>query len=76
MIINEELKASWDQPTGCVMIRRTEPSRLQSLALQMAQKSQASIEHNEKLVDARTGGLGGRDDREDGREWKGGGECW
>merc|ERR1712025_1167260 len=39
MIINEELMASLDQPTQCIVMHRTEPSRVQALALQLADKS-------------------------------------
>ncbi|XP_078362311.1 eukaryotic translation initiation factor 3 subunit C-like [Oculina patagonica] len=39
MIINEELQASWDEPTQTVVMHRgAEPSLLQSLALQLADK--------------------------------------
>ena len=34
MIINEELKASWDEPTNSLVLHQTEPTRLQNLALQ------------------------------------------
>ncbi|KAJ8902469.1 hypothetical protein NDN08_006873 [Rhodosorus marinus] len=70
MIINEELRASWDQPTASVIIRRTEPTRLQSLGVNVAQKCLSTLEHNEKLIEARSGGLSGRgDERDDGRDW-------
>ena len=29
MIINEELKASWDEPTNSLVLHQTEPTRLQ-----------------------------------------------
>ena len=35
MIINEELMASLDEPTECMVMHRTEPSRIQSLSLQV-----------------------------------------
>ena len=38
MIINEELMASLDQPTQCIIMHRSEPSRLQSIALQLSDK--------------------------------------
>ena len=38
MIITEELMASLDQPSQCVMMHRSEPSRLQSIALQLSDK--------------------------------------
>merc|ERR1719445_2402337 len=38
MIISEELMASLDEPTECMVMHRTEPSRLQSLSLQLSDK--------------------------------------
>lgn len=78
MIINMEMRASWDQPTASIVMRRTEPSRLQSLALQLASKVANMTDNNEKLMDAKTGG-GDRNDRKEdsgdrkGSEWKQGG---
>eukprot|EP00698_Gefionella_okellyi_P002932 TRINITY_DN12778_c0_g1_i1.p1 TRINITY_DN12778_c0_g1~~TRINITY_DN12778_c0_g1_i1.p1 ORF type:complete len:938 (+),score=232.07 TRINITY_DN12778_c0_g1_i1:65-2878(+) len=65
MMINEELHASWDQPTSCIVMRKVEPSRLQSLALQCAEKVASFVETNERLVDARNGVK--RDERRDDR---------
>lgn len=80
MIINGEMRASWDQPSASIVMRRTEPSRLQSLALQLSSKVANMTENNEKLMDARGGGGGERDrgDRKDdgdrkGGDWKGSG---
>lgn len=70
MIINMEMRASWDQPTASIVMRRTEPSRLQSLALQLASKVSNMTDNNEKLMDAKTGG-GDRGDRKDEGERKG-----
>ena len=38
MILNDELKASWDKPTELLMLHRAESSKLQSLAKQTADK--------------------------------------
>ena len=38
MIITEELMAFLDQPTQCIVMHRSEPSRLQSIALQLSDK--------------------------------------
>lgn len=64
MIINMEMRASWDQPTASIVMRRTEPSRLQSLALQLSSKVANMTDNNEKLMDAKTGS-GDRGDRKD-----------
>eukprot|EP00177_Eucheuma_denticulatum_P003551 GFKZ01006424.1.p1 GENE.GFKZ01006424.1~~GFKZ01006424.1.p1 ORF type:complete len:948 (-),score=199.50 GFKZ01006424.1:397-3240(-) len=72
MIINMEMRASWDQPTASVVMRRTEPSRLQSLALQLASKVANMTDNNEKLMDAKTGGVDRIDRKDDGGDRKGG----
>lgn len=73
MIINMEMRASWDQPTASIVMRRTEPSRLQSLALQLGSKVANMTENNEKLMDAKNGGVE-RNDRKEGdersKDWK------
>jgi translation initiation factor 3 subunit C len=38
MMINQELCGSWDQPTETIVLQKVEPSRLQMLALQFANK--------------------------------------
>ncbi|KAL9980754.1 hypothetical protein ACROYT_G009391 [Oculina patagonica] len=58
MIINEELQASWDEPTQTVVMHRgAEPSLLQSLALQLADKVSNLVENNERIYDTRHGGF-------------------
>jgi len=68
MMINEELHASWDQPTNCIVMNQVEPTRLQSLALQFAEKANTFVENNEKLLDFRTGGYGFKYDNKDRKE--------
>jgi translation initiation factor 3 subunit C len=57
MIINEELHGALDQPTGTLILHRTEPSRLQHLALQYSDKLAGLVESNERQMMNRTGGL-------------------
>ena len=57
MIISEELMASLDEPTQCMVMHRTEPSRLQSLALQLSDKISQLVENNERLLELRPGKL-------------------
>lgn len=58
MIINEELMASLDEPTRTVVMHRTEPSRIQSLALQLADKVNMLLDYNERLWELKMTPLG------------------
>lgn len=55
MIINKELMASLDDPTQTVVMHRSEPSRLQSLALQLADKINNFVESNERILETKQG---------------------
>lgn len=49
MILNEELSATLDEPTGSVEMHRVEPSRLQLLALSLSDKLHQLAESNEQV---------------------------
>merc|ERR1712004_85886 len=55
MIINEELMASLDEPTHSIVMHRTEPTRLQSLALQLSEKVAYLVDNNERLMEMKQG---------------------
>uniref|UniRef100_A0A669EGU9 Eukaryotic translation initiation factor 3 subunit C n=1 Tax=Oreochromis niloticus TaxID=8128 RepID=A0A669EGU9_ORENI len=65
MIINEELMASLDQPTQTVVMHRTEPTSLQNMALQLAEKLGNLVENNERVFDLKQGVYGGYFNRDD-----------
>ncbi|CAB0039637.1 unnamed protein product [Trichogramma brassicae] len=55
MIINEELMASLDEPSETVVMHRSEPSRLQSLALQLTDKVNNFVDSNERIFEMKQG---------------------
>ena len=76
MLLAGELHACWDQPTECITVQHMEPSKLQFLALQFADKTAQLVETNERVLDSRTGSYGYKadnwQDRRDGytrRPW-------
>lgn len=49
MIISEELSASLDEPTDCLIMHRVEPSRMQLLALHITDKMTQLMDNNEQV---------------------------
>jgi len=74
MIINEELMASLDEPSECMVMHRTEPSRLQSLSLQLSDKIAQLVDNNERLLELRPGQWQGQwRNKQDGGDRRDGG---
>ncbi|BHF65571.1 Eukaryotic translation initiation factor 3 subunit C [Sparganum proliferum] len=59
MIINQELAGSLEVPADFLTMHKGERSRLQSLALQLADKINSIVDMNEKLVENRGGLIAG-----------------
>ncbi|TKR93213.1 hypothetical protein L596_007709 [Steinernema carpocapsae] len=55
MIIQEELSATLDEPSDCLMMHRIEPSRMQLLALHLSEKLSSLAESTEQIVEPRSG---------------------
>lgn len=55
MIIQEDLSATLDEPAEIVVIHRVEPTRLQSLALQLTDKLKSLAENLDQVLEPRTG---------------------
>merc|ERR1712018_224091 len=67
MIINEELQASWDQPTQSLVLHHgAEPTYLQSLTLQLSDKLNTLVEHHERILDFKYGPIFQKDEKERG----------
>lgn len=67
MIINEELQASWDQPTQSLVLHHgAEPTYLQSLTLQLSDKLNTLVEHHERILDFKYGPIFQKDKRQKG----------
>ena len=55
MIINEELAASWDEPSSSLVLHKTDPSRIQNMTVQLAEKINQMVDMNEKILEWRAG---------------------
>lgn len=57
--LSSSQQASLDQPTQTVVMHRTEPTSLQNMALQLAEKLGSLVENNERVFDLKQGVYGG-----------------
>ena len=73
MIISEELFASWDQPTGSIVMHKKERSRLHHMALHYSDNLAKLVESNEKAWDMRFGGYDFKQHQGGRGGWFGGG---
>jgi uncharacterized protein (UPF0128 family) len=49
MVIQEELSATLDEPSDCLIMHRVEPSRLQLLALSYTEKLNQLADNNDQV---------------------------
>jgi len=77
MIITQELAASMDEPTKTVVLHRTEPTRLQSMLLQLSDKVNILRETSDRTFETKlqggpgTMGPGGKGRQFNRVDWKG-----
>lgn len=76
MIINEELMASLDDPTETVVMHRSEPSRLQSLALQLTDKVNNFVDSNERIFEMKQGNFFSRGNQGNRQNYNRQGQDW
>uniref|UniRef100_A0A7S2S795 Eukaryotic translation initiation factor 3 subunit C n=1 Tax=Mucochytrium quahogii TaxID=96639 RepID=A0A7S2S795_9STRA len=50
MMMTGDLNGSWDQPTGSIILHKREPTHLQALSLQFADKVSDLVDGNERLL--------------------------
>merc|ERR1719409_404403 len=70
MMIKDELTGAWDESSKFVMVLHQEPTTLQRLALQLADRSNQAVDNNERLLDQKSGLYG----FDQGKGGKGGGK--
>jgi len=66
MIFNKETSASWEHPADTLILHKTEPTQLQTLSLNVAEKVAALVDSNERLLDPFAGNVYGH---KEGNEW-------
>ena len=54
MMISEDLAASWDKETSCIVMHPVERTKLQLLAVTFAEKTVQLVENNERMLENRT----------------------
>ena len=59
MILSEELLASVDDPSQCIIMHRTDPSRLRNLALKLGSSLVTLNDYNERLCDYKSNSFNG-----------------
>jgi translation initiation factor 3 subunit C len=59
MMLSMELAAVWDQPTSCILMQRTARTKLQDMARELADRTAAFVDVNERSLSAATHEDGG-----------------
>eukprot|EP00127_Corallochytrium_limacisporum_P002165 Clim_evm59s108 gene=Clim_evmTU59s108 len=72
MMINNELSASWDQPSQSIVLHRAEATKLQFLTYQAAEKAMDILVYNEQMLERQS--MGAFSFRGRGRGGRGDGE--
>ena len=59
MITREDLEASWDQISQCIVIQSSKPNDLQEASVLLSDKLASLVELNERIIELRTGPIFG-----------------
>ncbi len=68
MMLNDELKASWNQRTKTLVLHHVEPSSLQTSVLKYAARIGSFLESNEALLESRHHNFAYKHDGKDGKD--------
>lgn len=76
MLFNKEISGAWEQHTGTLVLNNVDPTPMQALAQQVAEKVATLVDSNERVLDPLVNPTnyrdewGGRGDRGDQRKWE------
>ena len=68
MMLNDELKASWNQRSKTLVLHHVEPSALQTAVLKYASRLGSFLESNESLLESRFGNFAYKHDGKEGKD--------
>ncbi|CEM01904.1 unnamed protein product [Vitrella brassicaformis CCMP3155] len=55
MMISQEIPATWDESSECILVHRIDPNPIQYLATQLAERVAQTVEVNERMAESKKG---------------------